>query len=166
MISEPEEPTECFPRRFGLHENVHQFPKPQPISLYGKWNWQHNGKDTNGQVSFHKNGLITHSFSDEIGSWRQKDDIWIELTFDDIKHVMILSEDKKNLILYSPIRNPPTTANLKVPTLCLKTALEKNLQELVKIQLDGVAIVKAQYTVNQGGDTRNEFPINLIKGGT
>ena len=79
---------------------------------------------------------------------------------------MALSEDKRNLILISPMRNPPTTAHLKARQLCFDSAENKGIQELVRIQLDGVAEVLAQYTIPKGGDTRNEFPRNLLKNGT
>ena len=55
----------------------------------------------------------------------------VELTFDVLKHVMALSEDRKNLILISPMRNPPTTAsfsaNFEVPKLFIESVVNKEI---------------------------------------
>ena len=44
------------------------------------------------------------------------------------------------------MRNPPTLANFKIPKLTVEPVVNKENEELVKIQLDGVADVFAQYT--------------------
>ena len=59
------------------------------------------------------------------------DNDMVELTSDVLKHVMALSEGRKNLILISLMRNSPTTAsfsaNFEVPKLFIEPVVNKEI---------------------------------------
>ena len=78
--------------------------------ITGKWNWLHDGVNKNGDIILHEGGLVSHIIGWTGGHWFQQADGRVMVEFNNVMHTMAITENKQNLILVNPARNPPTVA--------------------------------------------------------
>jgi len=86
---------------------------PEAEELLGYWYWKHNGVDATGNLTFHDDGSISSTTVTDApwkGWWKNTDDGMVEVNFGVVTHVMKLSEDKQELVLITPVRDPPSKA--------------------------------------------------------
>ena len=80
------------------------------IDVTGKYNWLHDGSTKNGDISLHNNGDVTHECGWSGGHWFLLADGKVSINFNNINHIMMPTNDYKNLILINPLRSPPSVA--------------------------------------------------------
>ena len=60
----------------------------------GKWDWMHDGINKNGDMILHKSGSLSHVCGWSGGHWKYQADGKFFIDFNNVKHVMALTEDR------------------------------------------------------------------------
>ena len=85
-------------------------PCIENFNIEGHWDWKHDGANVSGHIVLKPGGVLEHENDDSGGYWKFQQNGQVFLEFISVQHKLILSEDKKNLLLIEPFRYPPSVA--------------------------------------------------------
>lgn len=101
---------EHLPGEFEETPDGQQPEEQQYPNIEGHWDWKNDGQTINGDIILKSGGVLEHANGWSGGYWKHKGDGKVFMQFNEIGHTMVLSEDKKNMLLIEPFRSPPTVA--------------------------------------------------------
>ena len=81
---------------------VHNKDDPDAKDVLGKWDWNHDGVNKNGDLVFNSNGKLSSTNFGQTVSWQKLKDGQYSIIFGGIHHTMTLAANKKTLILTFP----------------------------------------------------------------
>ena len=82
---------------------VHNKEDPDAAKdVLGKWDWNHDGVNKNGDLIFNSNGKLGSTAWSATVSWQKLKDGQYSIIFNGINHIMTLAANKKTLILTFP----------------------------------------------------------------